>query len=230
MSEPEPFGGEASRAARRVIRSEVGASWSPPAVAGPLITFRGKQISAASLDDEAQAAREAGYERGRSEGLASAAAEAAHRVAELDARLRMLDGIARQMIAPLDRVDEETTHELARLALEVGAQLARRELAADPGQLIAVIRECVAGLPGSVRELRVRLHPLDASALRAQTASSGSGLSWILIEDPSCTRGGCVIESEASRIDAMFESRVAAALNAVLGDGPSPSRPAGGAP
>ncbi|NBU25818.1 MAG: hypothetical protein EBS39_09430, partial [Gammaproteobacteria bacterium] len=53
---------------------------------------------------------------------------------------------------------------------------------------------------------------------------------WILIEDPSCTRGGCVIESEASRIDAMFESRVAAALNAVLGDGPSPSRPAGGAP
>ena len=48
--------------------SDPGAAWTPPAVAGPLITFRGKQIAASSLDDEANAAREAGFQRGRSEG------------------------------------------------------------------------------------------------------------------------------------------------------------------
>ena len=229
MSEPRPTAGEAARSTRRVIRAEAGASWAPPAVAGPLITFRGKQISASTLEDEAQAAREAGYERGRSEGLASAAAEVAHRMAELDARLRVLDGLARQIIAPLDRVDDETTHELAGLALAVGAQLARRELEADPGQLIAIIRECIAGLPGSLRELRLRLHPLDAAALRVHMQTSGSPYAWTLIEDPSCTRGGCIIESEASRIDARLESRVAAAIAAVLGDGPVPPRPTGGA-
>lgn len=198
---------------------EGGASWSPPAVAGPLITFRGKQISAASLDDEAQAAREAGFERGRSEGLAVAAAEVAAQMADLRSRMQMLDGIARQMIAPLERCDEETTAELARLAVAVGAQLARRELATDPAQIVAIVRECLSGLPGSAREVRIRLHPQDAAALRRQAEAGSHAGGWTLIEDPMLSRGGCLIEAEASRIDARLESRIAAAIDAVLGEG-----------
>lgn len=215
---------EADRAvaAPRPGRLAGGSSWSPPAVAGPLITFRGKQISAASLDDEAQAAREAGFERGRSEGLAAAAAEVAAQMADIRTRLQMLDGIARQMIAPLERCDEETTAELARLALAVGAQLARRELATDPAQIVAIIRECLSGLPNSAREVRIRLHPQDAAVLRRQMEASAHEGAWTLIEDPMLSRGGCLIEAEASRIDARIESRVAAALAAVLGEGSSP--------
>ena len=48
-----------------------GASWTPPTVIGPLITFRGKQASASALDDEERAAREAGYQRGRRRGTQS---------------------------------------------------------------------------------------------------------------------------------------------------------------
>lgn len=198
--------------------TSAGASWSPPSVAGPLITFRGKQTAASSLQDDVRNAREAGFERGRSEGLAAAAAEIAQRIADLESRRQLLDGLARQMVAPLERCDEETAAEMARLALTVGAQLVRRELALDPRQVIAIIRDCLPALPSSAREVRIHLHPRDAAVLRRELDGGGDAAAWTLVEDPMSSRGGCRIEAEASRIDARLESRVAAALATVLGD------------
>ena len=187
-------------------------------VVGPVITFRGKQTAASSLQDDVRSAREAGFERGRSEGLAAAAAEIAQRIADLESRRQLLDGLARQMAAPLERCDEATAEEMARLAFTVGAQLARRELALDPRQVIAIIRECLPSLPSSAREVRIVMHPRDAAVLRRELDGSGEAAAWTLVEDPMISRGGCRIEAEASRIDARLESRVATALAAVLGD------------
>lgn len=195
-----------------------GASWSPPSIAGPLITFRGKQTAASSLQDDVRIAREAGFDRGRSEGLAAAAAEIAQRIADLESRRQLLDGLARQMVAPLERCDDETAEEMARLALTVGAQLARRELALDPRQVIAILRECLPSLPSSAREVRIHMHPRDAAVLRHELDGSGEGAAWTLVEDPIMSRGGCRIEAEASRIDARLESRVATVIATVLGD------------
>lgn len=220
MSDParRPPVGIPAAAEGTAASAAVGASWSPPAVAGPLITFRGKQTAASSLQDDVRAARDAGYERGRSEGLAAAAAEIAQRIAELESRRQLLEGLARQMVAPLDRCDEETAAEMARLALTVGAQLARRELALDPRQVIAIIRECLPALPSAARDVRIHVHPRDAAVLRTQIEGGGQAAAFTLVEDPMMSRGGCRIEAEASRIDARLESRVAAALALVLGD------------
>jgi flagellar assembly protein FliH len=225
MSEPGRIEGDGSHGTRRGPSGADGASWVPPSVAGPLITFRGKQASASALEDEARAAREAGFERGRSEGLAAAAVEAAARMAELDARRQLLEGLARQIAMPLERFDEETAAEMARLALTVGARLARRELTADPQQVMAIIRECLDVLPSAAREVRIRLNPRDASALREHLLPGGEAGSLQVVEDGRMSRGGCVIEAEASRIDAQFESRVAAAVVAVLGDEEDPTYP-----
>ncbi len=195
-----------------------GAPWAPPVVAGPLITFRGRQTAASSLQDDLRAARDAGFERGRSEGLAVTAAEIAQRIAELESRRQLLEGLARQMMAPLERCDEETAAEMARLALTIGAQLARRELALDPRCVIAIIRECLPALPSAAREVRIHMHPSDAAALRAQLVESGEAAPFTVVDDAILSRGGCRIEAEASRIDARLESRVAAALALVLGD------------
>jgi flagellar biosynthesis/type III secretory pathway protein FliH len=42
-----------------------------------------------------------------------------------------------------------------------------------------------------------------------------------IVVDPRITRGGCIVEADASRIDAQFESRVAAAFVMVLGEQPT---------
>jgi len=48
------------------------------------------------------------------------------------------------------------------------------------------------------------------------------------VEDPVITRGGCRISSENSSIDAQVETRLGAAIAAVLGD--ERIQPAGAAP
>jgi flagellar assembly protein FliH len=197
-----------------------GASWTPPTVIGPLITFRGKQASASALDDEERATREAGYQRGRSEGLAAAAMEVAQRLADLDARRQLLDGLVRQIAAPLERYDDETAAEMTHLALVVGGQLARRELSIDPKQVMTIIRECIDSLPSAVRVVRVRLAPADAPVLREALQPDTEPCDVQIVVDPRVTRGGCIVEADASRIDAQFESRVAAAFAMVLGEQP----------
>ena len=204
---------------RRDLLGE-GASWTPPAVVGPLITFRGKQASASVLDDEERAAREAGFQRGRSEGLAAAAMEVAQRLADLDARLQLLDGLVQQIAAPLERYDDETAAEMANLALVVGAQLARRELSIDARQVLSIIRECIDSLPSAVRVVRIRLAPADASVLRESLHPDSEPCEVQVVADPRITRGGCIVEADASRIDAQFESRVAAAVATVMGEQP----------
>jgi flagellar assembly protein FliH len=223
--------GGASSGEAPSLRTPVGgAAWTPPTVAGPLVTFRGRQTSAAGLDEELRAARDAGFERGRSEGLASAAAEIAQRLQDLDARRALFDGLVHQLVEPMQRLDADTVAELARLAVLVGSQLARRELALDPRQVIAIIRECLSSLPGSARDVKIRLHPADARIVGetvdtgpagGRTAAELSGTptsGWSLVEDASMSRGGCCVEAEASRIDARLETRVAAAMVAILGD------------
>ena len=197
-----------------------GASWTPPAVVGPLITFRGKQASASALGDEERAAREAGFQRGRSEGLAAAAMEVTQRLADLDARRQLLEGLVQQIVAPLERYDDETAAEMANLALVVGAQLARRELSIDPRQVLSIIRECIDSLPSAVRVVRIRLAPADASVLRESLHPDSEPCEVQVVADARITRGGCIVEADASRIDAQFESRVAAAVATVLGEQP----------
>ncbi len=104
------------------------------------------------------------------------------------------------------------------LALAVGKQLARRELKADPGQVTALIREAVGRLPAARAEVRVHLHPEDAAAIAERLAQAGGERAWTVVEDPTLTRGGCLVRSENSQIDARVESRVNAIVSGMLGE------------
>ncbi len=114
--------------------------------------------------------------------------------------------------------DVELVDELSGLALSIGKQLARRELHLDPAQVTAIVRETIALLPANSREIKVYLHPDDAAVLRDCLAPATLERAWALLEDPVMSRGGCRVASEHARIDARFESRVAAILVQLLPD------------
>lgn len=203
------------------IAPSVGRAWTPPRVSGPLITFRGRNPEASELEREANAAVEVGFHRGYSEGLAAAASEINARLSELDMRIAALSSIAQQLVRPLDRLDDSATTELAKLAITIGSQLARRELSADPGQVIQIIRDCLAELPVSQREVRVHVHPADGNAVRERLDAVRNENNWLLIDDHSIGRGGARVVVDASQVDARFDSRVATITQAVL-DGTRP--------
>ncbi|MBQ4854384.1 flagellar assembly protein FliH [Rhodanobacter sp. B2A1Ga4] len=155
-----------------------------------------------------QQAREEGYAAGHAEGAAAAQQQLRQRMAELNA---LYDAAAR----PLQVLDEQTGQELARLAMVVAQRVIAHELQLSPALVIQAVRQAAAALPAATRELRVHLHPADLALLRESGAAESH---WQLLADPALSRGDCRLESERSRLDARVETRLAAMIDAVLGE------------
>jgi flagellar assembly protein FliH len=166
----------------------------------------------------ADAARQAEMERGYEAGVKAGRAELQGQADALKAQVARLEEILNRLCAPLPDLETEVEQQLVLLALAVGKQLARRELKTDPGQIAALIREAVGRLPAAAREVRVHLHPEDAAAIAERLASPGPERAWSVIEDPTLSRGGCLVRSENSQIDARIESRVNAIVAGMLGE------------
>jgi flagellar assembly protein FliH len=187
--------------------------WEPPQVGDAIAPPATKEESAprptvSDLEALERQARDEGYAAGRAEGLASARQET-------DARLGRLDALYASAAQPLAALDEATEQELARLALVVARQVIAHELKTAPELVVHAIRQAAAALPSATRELRVRLHPADLALMRELEAAETH---WQLVVDPALARGDCRLESEKSRLDARVETRLAALVDAVLGD------------
>lgn len=187
--------------------------WEPPQVGAPVTPAAAKPEAAPrptvfELEALEKQARDEGYAAGRAEGLASARQET-------DARLARLQALYASAAQPLAVLDEDTEQELARLALVVARRVVAHELRTTPELVVHAIRQAAAALPSATRELRVRLHPADLALLRELDAAETH---WHLVADPVLARGDCRLESEKSRLDARVETRLAALVDAVLGD------------
>lgn len=169
------------------------------------------QLPPEELESIRRRAREEGLEAGRCEGREQGRAEMAAQAARLRAVLDALE-------APLRELDDGVVEALTELALTIARHLVRREIHAEPGEIVAVVRQAAAELPVAARRVRVVLAPADASIVRAALgAGEGGEARWEIVEDPSVQRGGCRIESEHSRIDATVERRLAAIAAQILG-------------
>ncbi|HSP01569.1 MAG TPA: FliH/SctL family protein, partial [Thioalkalivibrio sp.] len=140
---------------------------------------------------------EEGREEGRKQGLASVKAEAES--------LRKVLGSLTPSVQALDSALES---DLLELVSTVARQLVRRELRTDPGQIVAVVREGLAVLPSTDRTIRLHLHPEDARIVRDALHLSDLEQPWKVIEDPTLSRGGGRLETEASQVDATLETRL----------------------
>ena len=202
-------------------RAGVAERWSLPAVDGPIVGMR-RESPTRARDTEAarasEAAREAEKKRGYEAGLSAGRTELKSQTDALAARVARLDEILNKLCRPLPELESEIEQQLVLLALAVGKQLARRELRTDPGQIAALIREAVGRLPAAAREVRVHLHPEDAAAVSERLPSAGQERAWTVVEDPTLSRGGCLVRSENSQIDARLESRVNAMVSSMLGE------------
>jgi flagellar assembly protein FliH len=204
---------ESSRA-RGLAAAAAPERWSLPAVNGPIVGASRRDV------DPAQAARamESDRSRGYEAGLAAARAEVERLTADLQARAQRLESILGLLARPLATLDEQVERQLTLLALAIGKQLARRELKANPQEIIPLIRDCVGRLPAFARDVRVHLHPDDAALVRERLAAPEGERAWKLIEDPTLSRGGCLVRAEDSQIDARLESRVGAVAASLFGE------------
>jgi flagellar biosynthesis/type III secretory pathway protein FliH len=161
--------------------------------------------------DEAAAVREEarrnghaeGFERGRAEGLAAAAALLA--AARVDAT-RALDGAAPAAIVLARKMAEKIVGRAVELSPPVMAEIVGAALdACRPGGFA----------------VKLRLHPedLDAVAARLGTLAARAPAAGALelVADEAVGRHGCVIETARGRVDARLATQLAALERALLG-------------
>lgn len=188
-------------------------TWQPPALHGPVSnrSVVDTPPTAGELEEiQAQAYAEAyaaGLEEGRAAGREQLKRETAH-----------LTDIVNALARPFDELGDEVEQQVVDLAMIVVRHLYRRTIKQDPAQIIGVVRRALNVLPTSARDVRLFLHPDDAAIVTESVAESEGERAWRIIEDPMLTRGGCRVATEASRIDARVESRLAEIVSAIAGD------------
>jgi flagellar assembly protein FliH len=172
------------------------------------------------VDLQAEAYKEA-FEQGLTEGREEGRAQ-------VRAQVEKLANMFYDLTKPFEELDVEVERELLALAMALARQIVRREIKADPTQIIGIIREAIAALPVAAREVRVHLHPEDAAVVRQHLAPTESARAWQIVEDPVMARGGCQVTSTTSRVDARLETRLGAIVSELMGDERQVSNARGG--
>lgn len=174
----------------------------------------GAMPTARQIEQMHREAYEEGFESGRSAGHAEGLERGE---AEQRRRAEVLDGVLRELTTPLAELDEEMVESVGELALLIARHLVRRELKATPGEVVGVVRETLRHLPVATRGTTIHLNPEDVDIVRNALALGDEAGNWRLEPDPLVTRGGCVVETETSRIDASVETRLAQIASKMLG-------------
>lgn len=154
--------------------------------------------------------RKEGFEQGRQQGIEQGREKIERRIREFEKLMDLLD-------EPLNELDEQVEEELVALSVAIAKQLVRRELQTANDRIVAVIREAIQALPSYSRNIRISMHPEDAELVRSVLRVDEAEPKWEILEDPLLTRGGCLVETQTSRIDATLENRLNQVIAAVLG-------------
>jgi flagellar assembly protein FliH len=152
---------------------------------------------------------EEGFELGRREGQAAGEQE-------LKDQSRRLEQLMQTLTQPFELLDQEVEEGLVALAIAIARHLVRREITTDPNLIVAVVKEAVGSLPCASRMIKLHLHPDDARIIHERVNLPDGQNRWQIHEDPALSRGGCLVVTETSRVDARVETRLNKVIGAVM--------------
>jgi flagellar assembly protein FliH len=212
---------------RSIPREELGsyAAWKPDSFGKPGAPERraeprpadGALPTVEQWRAKIQAARQAAYEEGYRDGLAALEGFKESARAQLAAQFGSL---IESFDDALGRHEQAIAQSIANAATLLARQLVRSELHSRPEVVAEVAREAVDAVMMSARHIHVRVHPEDLPLVAEGAAEALQARGARLIADPTLTRGGCTIESDAGTIDATIEHRWSRAAAGVGGEVP----------
>lgn len=186
-------------------------AWQAPEVARPGSRGTFRSSDDGDLTALQQRAWQQGFEQGRVAGVEAGSRELAEHVAAVE---HVLDALAR----PLEDLDQRIETELLEVVKAVVRQLVRREVRHDPQHVIGVIREALAALPLATEDVVVRLHPDDAAVVHESLGAGDGDRKWTIETDPLMERGGCLVATSRSNVDARLDARLARVIAGLLED------------
>jgi flagellar assembly protein FliH len=129
--------------------------------------------------------------------------------ADVKHHVDLLDKVAKQILNSkydLIRTNDEI---ILKMALNIARKVIKTELKINPDIISNVLKSVLEKLATIEKEIFVRLNPEDKEILNQNLSEVGSHLQEIKIEgDERITKGGCVVETNYSTIDATIETQL----------------------
>lgn len=159
--------------------------------------------------------RERGHEEGRQTGEQEGREQAASDTrSQVDEKLAQLESVMGELLAPIERHQDELESALVNLATVLARAVIYRELTVDSSQIARVVTDAVNSLPPTRENVRIRIHPSDAEWVRE--AAGRLEAEATITEDDSILAGGCKVETRHSLVDYTVEKRFQKAVQSML--------------
>lgn len=126
---------------------------------------------------------------------------------ELKAKAQQLQNAFNALARPLSDVDSAVEQQLTEMVFYLSRQILDQELKTNPEHITRVLQQSIARLPMSQRNVLIKLNPADIQLMQDNDIDIDDH-DWKLEADESISVGGCLVESEAVRIDRRLETRM----------------------
>ncbi|WP_404409312.1 flagellar assembly protein FliH [Pseudidiomarina marina] len=155
-----------------------------------------------------KAGHEAGYQAGYDEGLNIGREEGLTEYnAQLQAALVPIADLIKEADTAVQGMDAHLSESLLQLSLTVGRQLAGEALAANPEQVLELIRAILHEDPMLTDKPVLLLNPDDLELVKQHLEHEIATVGWKLRADDRLERGGCRLISANGELDATIETR-----------------------
>jgi flagellar assembly protein FliH len=161
----------------------------------------GNQIAGLPAQQRIQnQARDAGYAAGHDAGYAAGIQQAQSEAAQIHLVLQNLQEGLHQM-------DQQIAQSLLDLSLAVANKMVHETLQVKPEVILEIIREAIGVLPQFNQNAHLILNPADAELVHQHMNDELTHAGWKIFTDPQIQRGGCLVKTAHSLIEATTEER-----------------------
>lgn len=151
-----------------------------------------------------QAGREAGHEAGYATGA---------QLAQLE--VGSLHELVRRLEDGLTQLDQEVAQTLVDMSIAVARKMVGHAQQIKPELILDLVREAIAQLPQFNQNPHLILHPDDAALVHKHMSDELNHAGWKIFSDPQLQRGGCLVKTAHSLVDASNEARWQHVLHAI---------------
>lgn len=164
------------------------------------------------LEQGREAGRQAGFDQGRLEGLREGRETGrAEGKREFEQAAQPLQAITEQMQQYLAELEHKRREELLELVKKVSQQVIRCELTLHPTQLLALVDEALATMPGEAEDVQVHLSPEECARIKSVAPERAAG--WKLVADERLALGECRVVTAQAEADVGCQQRLDACID-----------------
>lgn len=176
--------------------------------------------TAAELQQIKQLAHEQGYAEGQRAGHeAGHAAGYAAGAQQAQDELTVIKELLKNLHEGLAQMDQDIAQTLVNMSVSIARTMAGHTLEMKPELILELVREAIAQLPQFNQNPHLILHPADAELVQQHMRDELNHAGWKIFTDSQLQRGGCLVKTAHSLIDATTEARWQRVLQSIGQDG-----------